>query len=93
MRSDSVDLPWSMWAMIEKLRMRARSMADVHATGAGTGPTGSLASVDRAQPRSLSRPRPARRPELKDDAMANIKSQNKRNRTNAKRAERNKAVR
>ena len=31
-RSDSVDLPWSMWAMIEKLRMRARSMADGHAT-------------------------------------------------------------
>src|SRR5436190_5423687 len=26
MRSDSVDLPWSMWAMIEKFRMRARSM-------------------------------------------------------------------
>ena len=23
MRSASVDLPWSMWAMIEKLRMRA----------------------------------------------------------------------
>ena len=27
MRSLSVDLPWSMWAMIEKLRMRERSMA------------------------------------------------------------------
>ena len=26
-RSDSVDLPWSMWAMIEKLRMRASCMA------------------------------------------------------------------
>ncbi len=25
MRSASVDLPWSMWAMIEKLRMRAWS--------------------------------------------------------------------
>src|SRR4051812_32581263 len=30
-RSDRVDLPWSMWAMIEKLRMRERSM--------GVGPT------------------------------------------------------
>ena len=26
MRSDNVDLPWSMWAMIEKLRMLARSI-------------------------------------------------------------------
>src|SRR5687768_10588181 len=26
MRSESVDLPWSMWAMIEKLRIRERSM-------------------------------------------------------------------
>src|SRR5262245_38064934 len=26
MRSESVDLPWSMWAMTEKLRIRERSM-------------------------------------------------------------------
>ena len=26
MRSDSVDFPWSMWAMMEKLRIRASSM-------------------------------------------------------------------
>ena len=25
-RSESVDLPWSMWAMIEKLRMRLMSV-------------------------------------------------------------------
>ena len=27
MRSASVDLPWSMWAMIEKLRMWSRSIS------------------------------------------------------------------
>src|SRR3954453_19723943 len=26
MRSDSVDLPWSIWAMIERLRMRSRAV-------------------------------------------------------------------
>ena len=34
MRSASVDLPWSMWAMIEKLRMCAWSMGRYSVDGA-----------------------------------------------------------
>src|SRR5438552_16375623 len=30
MRSASVDLPWSMWAMIEKLRIRARATDEAY---------------------------------------------------------------
>jgi len=49
MRSASVDFPWSMWAMMEKLRMRAvSSVASLRREieglyGAGGGP----ASVER----------------------------------------------
>ncbi len=45
-RSDSVDLPWSMWAMIEKFRMRDRSMArPTLPASVGSGPCVPIASV------------------------------------------------
>ena len=84
------DLPWSMWAMIEKLRMRARSMATVDATGAARrDATGARLTIGRWPPI------PFPGCSIESDAgssVANIKSQKKRNLTNAKRAERNKAV-
>ena len=49
-RSDSVDLPWSMWAMIEKFRMRTRSMAAVDATGERLGAAVSPGSLSPAAP-------------------------------------------
>src|SRR6266536_3259724 len=52
MRSASVDLPWSMWAMIEKLRMCAWSamraaIQDRRRRGAGAG--GPTAAAPRAR--------------------------------------------
>src|SRR5207245_8332597 len=48
MRSASVDLPWSMWAMIEKLRMSAWSMGRYSVEGAIDGETISPVTRSRA---------------------------------------------
>src|SRR3954447_20290070 len=88
MRSLSVLLPWSMWAMMEKLRMRERSMASRQMLSASvrgwlehSACAVSLATL--IQPASQPKESPN---------VANIKSQKKRILTNAKAAERNKAV-
>ncbi len=64
MRSASVDLPWSMWAMIEKLRMWSRSIFRPYTSGrsgsalvlSGHGRLGLLGRHRRsARPRRSSR--------------------------------------
>jgi small subunit ribosomal protein S20 len=84
-----------MWAMIEKFRIRSSCMAIDHAIGA----TCSVGDDD-ARPLASSRcsvarfrARPTTRPNEERLPVANIKSQKKRNITNAKAAERNKATR
>src|SRR3954452_24140181 len=47
MRSASVDFPWSMWAMIEKLRMCAWSAMDARLRIGADGPVGSERRDDR----------------------------------------------
>ena len=39
MRSDSVDLPWSTWLMIEKFRMRPVAVGADASAGGGGGDT------------------------------------------------------
>ena len=52
-RSASVDLPWSMWAMMQKLRMRAGSVAPgLFAPGSSVG--GTVVRSGRRRSRSLS---------------------------------------
>ena len=48
-RSARVDLPWSMWAMMQKLRMRAGS---VRSAGIGAGVTDASLTVGRTRVRA-----------------------------------------
>src|SRR5690606_18075570 len=96
MRSASVDLPWSMWAMMEMLRSCERSVTvRPFLPRPGTHPDhpdrgrGDEARQGRYPPPVPRPPEPKRRTQ----AMANIKSQIKRNKTNEKARLRNKAVR
>src|SRR5216117_809074 len=83
-RSASVDFPWSMWATMQKFRRRLVSV------------TAGLFSRDGGRPAASERVltgRSATIPLVDSLAVANIKSQIKRNRQNERRRERNKAVR
>src|SRR5215471_10317040 len=115
MRSDSVDLPWSTWAMIEKLRMRERSMGVIDATAGCREQADHVSwapwvAWHAQRCRTAGECTPPRcvahgglkalccsgcfaSPQARRTSMANIKSQKKRNLTNAKAHERNKAVR
>jgi small subunit ribosomal protein S20 len=80
-----------MWAMIEKLRMRDGSMPEVDATKRPGLLLGR--ALGRSRPAAtLSRPCLWLWPTARISFVANIKSQKKRIKTNAKRTERNKAV-
>src|SRR5262245_44127436 len=81
-RSARVDLPWSMWATMQKFRMRPGSVIEDASVTAGL-------SYGRRAPAARARGGPL----VHSTVMANIKSQIKRNRQNAKRHDRNKAVR
>src|SRR4051812_8705665 len=65
-RSASVDLPWSMWAMMQKLRIRAGSVAPITFTPGSSGPgtvfRSSQAGGHRQIAGGLYRPTSARRP-------------------------------
>ncbi len=78
-RSASVDLPWSMCATMQKLRMREVSVVTAHPWYGR--------DAERSQPEAAE---PAG---TLGGRMANIKSQIKRNKQNEVRRERNKAVR
>ena len=102
MRSERVDLPWSTWLMMEKLRMRSIATGWVGvAEGATVRRSYRSAPVVRpATCYSVSPHRwvPALPPdplffEHEDRHVANIKSQIKRNRQNERRRLRNKSVR
>src|SRR5438270_11273661 len=63
MRSARVDLPWSMWAMIEKLRMfRAGALTAQMLGGRGAAP----AEAPREQRADLARLRDAQHPDRRD---------------------------
>src|SRR5271166_953782 len=88
MRSDSVDLPWSTWLMIEKLRMTsgATTPSIVPSQSRCAGRSGLLIASEIPEAVRLLSVRV-------EGSMANIKSQIKRNRQNERRRVKNKAVR